>query len=195
MHLFNNIGWQTNFTKTGFRESQEMKVKQDALLVKKLLEAKLEKANHFVTLFDESYNYVGKKGQMDTHFRLWDDDTNTVITQYLDSVFLGKTSAKDIFEKYGSSCASIDKSKIIQNSCDGPHTLHNSFKHGETASGWRIKKVLSSMYKIFDKSPSRRADFEKLTDSILSDYPLKFCVHKWVENEPVAKNVGKSGQK
>ena len=41
--------------------------------------------------------------------------------RYLDSVFLGEPSAQDIFEKYESSCASIYKSKTIQNSCDGLH--------------------------------------------------------------------------
>ena len=87
--------------------------------VKELLEAKLRTANHLVTLI--SRTTMLKKGRMDTHVRLWDDDANTVITRYLDSVFLGKASAEDIFEKYESSCASIDKSKIIQNSCDAPN--------------------------------------------------------------------------
>ena len=49
------------------------------------------------------------------------------------------------------------------------HTVHNAFKHAAKASGWSIDKVLSSMYKIFDQSPSRRGDYEKFTRGI---YPL-----------------------
>ena len=40
---------------------------------------------------------------------------------------------------------------------------------------------------MFDESPSRRADFERFTDAIPSDYPMKFLYHQWVESEPVAK--------
>ena len=40
------------------------------------------------------------------------------------------------------------------------------FKHGGVASGWGIDKVLSAMYKIFNQSPSRRADYERLTDVV-----------------------------
>ena len=155
---------------------------------------------------------------MDTYVPLWDDDTNTIIMPYLYSLFLSEPSAQDIFEKYESPCVSL-----IQNCCDGPHvnlkflgileekrkeleltklifigtcglhTLHNSFERGETASEWRIKNVLSSMDRIFDESPSRRADIEKLTDSVSSDYPLKVCAHRWVEKESVAKRVSRSG--
>ena len=60
----------------------------------------------------------------------------------------------------------------------GLHTVHNAFKHGAKASGWSIDKVLSSVYKIFGQSPSRRGDYEKLTRGI---YPLQFYSHKWVE--------------
>ena len=47
------------------------------------------------------------------------------------------------------------------------HTLHNSMKHGEKASGWNVKKLLASLHRIIDESPSRRADYAALaiTDS------------------------------
>ena len=33
------------------------------------------------------------------------------------------------------------------------------------------------MNKIFDESPYRRADYERLTDASRTQYPLKFCAH------------------
>ena len=48
------------------------------------------------------------------------------------------------------------------------------------------KKILSSLYKIFDESPSRRADYEKINSATEVEYPKKFCAHRWVENELVA---------
>ena len=57
------------------------------------------------------------------------------------------------------------------------HTLHRSFQTGEKATDWNIKKLLSSMNKIFDKPPTRRADYERLTAATCTEYPLKFCAH------------------
>ena len=45
------------------------------------------------------------------------------------------------------------------------------------------------MYKIFDNSLSRHADYEQLTSAVSSDYLLQFCSHLWVENEQVAKRA------
>ena len=111
----------------------------------------------------------------------------------------------------------LDKEKLLQVSMDGPnvnskflsnlneerrdqelsqlvsietcgiHTVQNAFKNDENAIGWKLKTFFSSMFKIFHESPSRRADYELLTEAIESDYPLKFCSHQWVENEDVAK--------
>lgn len=42
------------------------------------------------------------------------------------------------------------------------------------------------MWKIFDQSPSRRADFESQTSG---NYPLQFCSHRRAENEKVAQRT------
>ena len=34
------------------------------------------------------------------------------------------------------------------------------------------------MYKIFDESPSRRADSERITSATSPDYPLRFSSHR-----------------
>ena len=43
------------------------------------------------------------------------------------------------------------------------------------------------MHKIFDESPARRADYEKITVVVESDYVLQFCFHRWIENARVAE--------
>ena len=112
-------------------------------------------------------------------------------------------------------CKSLDKDKIIQASSDGPSVnllFHNilgenradlalkvltywhmwAAYHTQVIRTWcewfilGYKKILSLMYKIFDESPSRRADYEKINSSTEVEYPEKFCAHRWVENELVA---------
>ena len=45
------------------------------------------------------------------------------------------------------------------------------------------------MYKIFDESPSRRADSERITSATSSDYPLRFSSHRWIENAKAVKRT------
>ena len=37
----------------------------------------------------------------------------------------------------------------------GLHTLHNGLQHGEKTSGWELKLLLNTVYKMLDKSPAR----------------------------------------
>ena len=72
----------------------------------------------------------------------------------------------------------------------GLHTIHRAFQHGGEASTWDMKKLLGAMFKLFDESPSRRADYERVTSAENeSDFPLRFCSHRWVENEIVARRA------
>lgn len=55
-------------------------------------------------------------------------------------------------------------------------------------SAWSLEKVLSSMYRLFKDAPARREDYmtvNGLTTGADSNFPLKFCGHRWLENEPV----------
>ena len=78
-------------------------------------------AEHLVAMFDESFNKTSQKGQMDMHVRFWDDDKNRVATRYYNSEFMGKASAKDIFESFNECLSGISKSKLLQVSSDGPN--------------------------------------------------------------------------
>ena len=101
---------------------------------------------------------------MDLHIRYWDSETDRVKVHYLDSSFMGKSSAKDVFEHFDFSLQTIDKAKLLQVFCDSPninlpfldllkesrheaelnklldidtcglHIVHNAFQHGKKES-------------------------------------------------------------
>ena len=105
--------------------------------------------------------------------------------RYFNSKFLGKTAAQDIYNKFNECISDLDENKHLQVSSDEPnvnlvfldllnehrsgnelsrllhietyglHTTHNSMKHGGNSSGWKLNKLLQSMYKIFEEAPKR----------------------------------------
>ena len=167
--------------------------------------------------FDESYNLVLKKSQIDLLIRYWDERADMVSTRYYDSTCLGKAAATDVFENFNDVAKNLEETKFLQVMSDGRnvnkpflnllaetmeeeqhsrlvnlgtcglHTLHNGFQHGKKASGWELK-LFNSMYKIFDESPARRAGYE-FTTAIESDFALQFCSHRWIENARVAEKA------
>ena len=80
-------------------------------------------------------------------------------------------------------------SQLIDLGTCGLHTVHNAFKHGEKASDWQLKKLMSSMSKIFHEAPERHADYKTVIDAIENDYPMQFITHRWVGNDVVAKKA------
>ena len=112
------------------------------------------------------------------HIRFWDSNKDVVATSYYNSDFLGKSSANDICSHFEQCLGPLEKEKLLQVSSDGPnvnlltgkheneelnqlidlgicglHTAYNAFKHGEKASDWQLKKLMSSMSKIFHEAP------------------------------------------
>ena len=65
---------------------------------KEVLTKSLLELEHYVCLYDESYNNFGKKGQMDMHIQYWDTSLNTVKTRCYNSQFIGKAAAKDVLK-------------------------------------------------------------------------------------------------
>ena len=53
---------------------------------------------NIVALFDESFNKTSKCGQMDMHVCYWGNNHNYKATHSYHSEFIGKASAKDVFE-------------------------------------------------------------------------------------------------
>ena len=66
------------------------------------------------------------------------------------------------------------------------HTVNKAFQNTEN-SIWNIKKLFWAMHKIFNESPSRKADYERILSAIKEDYPLFICFTRWVKNINVAK--------
>ena len=164
-----------------------------------------------------------KKRQMNLQVHFYHKEKCCVVTRNYNSEFLGKTSVRDLYERFVLCLSEIEPNKLLQVSSDGPnvnlaflnilnrfrqdkeqphlvnigtcglHTLHNAFKNGEKASDWNTNK-LSFLYKIFDESP-RRADYEKLTMAQFLDHPLQICLHRLVENQNVARKAQKYARK
>lgn len=65
------------------------------------------------------------------------------------------------------------------------HTLHNTVKSG--FSIWQVEKLLRAMHTLFHNVPARREDYTAVTKS--SVFPLSFCGHRWLENQPVIERA------
>ena len=71
------------------------------------------------------------------------------------------------------------------------HTVSRAFQNAENSTIGNIKKILRAMHKIFNESPYRRADHERISSATKGDYPLFFCSTRWVKNANVAKKAQK----
>ena len=80
---------------------------------------------YIVISLDESYNNVIKRGEMDVLVRFWDSNLNKVSTRYVNSEFLGKSSAVDVLQKFEDASFELPKQKCIQISSDGPNVSLN----------------------------------------------------------------------
>ena len=52
-----------------------------------------------------------------------------------------------------------------------------------------MKELMSSLHKIIEESPSRRADYKNITESNDKEFPMLFVSHESEENEPFPKRV------
>ena len=72
------------------------------------------------------------------------------------------------------------------------HTVSNAFQNGakkkkKKKTGWKLDKVLKSMWKVFQDSPARRDIYVRVSKSTI--FPMKFCPTRWVENVTVAEQA------
>ena len=81
--------------------------------VKNLLLESVDEVKYYSLSFDESYNGIMKKGQMDLLIRFWDSAKHRAQTRYLDCSFLGKASANDIYEKFTSAAKVLNPTRFI----------------------------------------------------------------------------------
>ena len=132
----------------------------------------------FSLSFDESLNTALQKCQMDVNIRFFDNTTNMAVTRYLDSKFLERPNADNLFTCIRESTSGLLESKFLQLSMDGPsviwvvldklddllvengytktvhigsyaqHTVHGSFQTVIANTRWDIGKILKVMYYI-----------------------------------------------
>lgn len=178
-----------------------------------LLRAMLESAKVTVC-FDEAFNRISQRGQMDITVKFWNNNTNQVSSRYFGSSFMGHASADCVLQSFKEAVKEIPLEKMLQVGMDGPavnwkfidlletdltetkllnlgscglHTIHGAFQTGHKASGWNVNGYLRAMHVIFRDSPARRADYIHWTES--SRFPYKFCQIRWVENVKVAERA------
>ena len=65
--------------------------------------------------------------------------------------------------------------------------VHNAFRAGFGATGWDLKSFFWALHRIFHETPARREDFTAITGTTV--FPMKFCMHRWVENARVASRA------
>ena len=70
--------------------------------------------------FDESYNNVLEKRQIDLHVRYWEHTKNHGVKRYLHSSFMGKSSADDVYSHFNSCTETLVDANCLQVSSNGP---------------------------------------------------------------------------
>lgn len=172
---------------------------------------------NFVICFDEAMNSVAQRCQMDLIVRYWCKESNRVCSRYLTSTFLGRATAEELHKKFKEAIDYLNIKLLLQISMDGPnvnlkflkhlkselqsnnnsqilelgtcglHIVHGAFQYGHKQTDWKLDSLLRALHNLFKYSPSRRASFIDLTGT--SEFPLKFCATRWVENLSVSERA------
>lgn len=173
----------------------------------------LNNSDVFSLLFDESFNKDLQKSQMDFFVRYWNDN-NQVCNRYLDSKFLGHTTAQNLKASLDSAISFASKEKLVHISMDGPkvnhslmrlikkerldadlpevvdvgtcnlHVVHGAFRHGNKATKWESEATIKAVYGLLKDSSARREDFELITGC--KEFPLPFSDVRWLESKSSA---------
>lgn len=186
-----------------------------APFLKEKLVSSIKGCSEFVIVFDESLNKISQRSQMDLLCRFWCNESNSVVTKYLTSVFLSHTTADDLLSAFCKGIQELDFGNLLAISMDGPnvnwsfltklvslrkqkslpeivevgscglHVVHGALQTGHSKAGWKLGEVFQSAYYLFKDSPKRRANYSEISDS--TSFPMKFCSVRWCENVKVAK--------
>ena len=97
-----------------------------------ILLSQIKASSFFVISYDESLNKILQIEQMDCIIRFWNNKTGVVCSRYFDSKFLLWPNSKNLFEKPLESTKSLDLSKLLQLSMDGPNV------------NWDVLKLMSN---------------------------------------------------
>nr|XP_042897038.1 uncharacterized protein LOC122269187 [Parasteatoda tepidariorum] len=169
----------------------------------------------YCVMFDESLNKSLQSKQLVVLVRFWDDEN--FVTKYVDSSFLGYSTANVTVSHLLTTISKLDFSNLMGVSMDGPyvnwkifdllqtilknqfgcqipnvgscslHVVNNVFERGFVETQWHLDDFLRSLHWLFKDAPARKEDFLEASQSKLM--PLKFCGHRWLENGPAAQRA------
>jgi len=139
--------------------------------------------------------------------KVLDTECQRVKTHYWESRFMAHSAHRDLLLHFSYPIASINSSKTLQVSIDGPtvnhkfysklveqrkeisapgmidigscglHILHGTFKTVLEAPFWALKSVLERAHTVLHDTPAHRADYFTVTRS--DQYPLLVCETRW----------------
>ena len=151
---------------------------------------------------------------MDFVVSYWDSNAQKSCVQYLNSKFPMYCSAEVLQTCLDDALKELGLSKMIQLSMDGRHVnqllyenidlsrkernlpslinigscslhiFHGAFQYGCLESKWSVNQLLKNLYALFHEAPSVEVTNISVTKS--TQFPLKFCSHRWIESQPVA---------
>ena len=83
----------------------------------------------FVSCFDEAFNQISKRKQMDVHVIYFDESKQKVVRSYIGSSFMGHADAGDTFEHFKDVHGDLDLThNLTQISMDGPNVNWKTIK-------------------------------------------------------------------
>lgn len=153
---------------------------------KDMLLNNVRQSEFFMIIFDEAFNDILQKEQMDILVRFWRADQ--VVTRYFGSQFLGSSKAEDLLHALQAGVAGLGPRKLIQIGMDGPnvslklhrlfaedrkkidpdlpelidigtcslHVVHGALQTGIKKSSWELDQLLKSLWWLFHDTYQRR---------------------------------------
>lgn len=94
---------------------------------------------------------------------------------------------RDFSQMMEKSADNEKEKKLIDVGTCSLHTVHGAYKTGHNKCDWQINNFLRALYYLFKDFPSRRADYIKSSGS--TEFPLKLCSIRWVENSRVIERA------
>ena len=190
--LFKHMFWDSNIA----RQYSLGKTKMAYLITfglgpyfKDMMLKNIKQSDFFMVIFDEAFNDILQKEQMDILVRFWRADK--VVTRYLGSQFLGSTKAEDLLVALKAGIGGLDLKKLIQVGMDGPnvnikflklfvedrkkidpdlpkmidigtcslHVVHGALQFGVKKSEWELDQLLKSLWWLFHNTYQRRTTY------------------------------------
>ena len=90
--------------------------------LKSILVNEINASPFYSLYFDESMNRILQSEQMDLQIRYWDNEACISKTPYLDSQFVLRPNAENLFASLNNGTECLQDEKMIQLSMDGPST-------------------------------------------------------------------------